>query len=186
MTSPADPKAALRRHLRLLRPAMDAQVAQATAIRRELRTWLPGLPFRIIASFAALPGEPALLPLTADLPDRRWVFPRVEGDRMTFHFADASALVPGSFGIPEPAAEAPTCPVEDIELFLCPGMGFTTAGHRIGRGKGYYDRALARSNPQATRVGVCFGEQIVADIPTDPHDLPMHFLAHPAGILECR
>lgn len=105
---------------------------------------------------------------------------------MRFHFADPASLAAGSFGIHEPPADAPVCPVAEIDLFLCPGMAFTTGGVRLGRGKGYYDRALADAKPRPTKVGVCFREQIRQLIPADPHDVPMDFLATPAGISSCR
>ena len=66
------------------------------------------------------------------------------------------------------------------------GMAFTTGGVRLGRGKGFYDRALEHANPESPKAGVCFREQVVPGLPADPHDLPMHFLATPDGIASCR
>lgn len=127
-----------------------------------------------------------LLELLADFPDRRWVLPRIDGETMRFHFADPARLSAGSFGIPEPPADSPVCPVGEIDLFLCPGMAFSIQGVRLGRGKGYYDRALAEASPDATKVGVCFSEQFMAELPSEPHDIPMDFLATPIGISSCR
>lgn len=187
MTSPRDSKPALRRVLRTTRPDLESQLGQSAAIRDALRDWLSRHPARTIACFAAIPGEPMLLPLLVDLPGRQWVLPRVDGETMTFHFVEPSitALQSGAFGIAEPPADSPVCPIEDIELFLCPGMAFTPCGKRLGRGKGYYDRTLAVSSGESTRVGVCFREQVHPELPTDPHDLPMHFLATPDGLSEC-
>lgn len=70
-------------------------------------------------------------------------------------------------------------------MFLCPGMAFTTAGHRIGRGKGYYDRALEKASADSVRVGVSFREQLILSIPMDPHDQPMNFIASPDGVSAC-
>lgn len=188
MTSPRDldPKAELRRALRRSRPDADSQIAQSAEIRRHLREWLAGQPARTIAAFAALPGEPMLLELLADFPDRRWVLPRVDGETMHFHFTDPARLSAGSFGIQEPPEDSPVCATGEIDLFLCPGMAFSNQGARLGRGKGYYDRAMEHANPESTKVGVCFLEQISQAIPTDPHDLPMDFLATPTGISSCR
>lgn len=185
MTSPRDPKAELRRELRRSRPDPESQLAQSAAIRRHLREWLAGHPARTIAAFASLPGEPMLLELLADFPDRRWVLPRVDGETMRFHFADPAGLAAGSFGIQEPPEDSPVCPVGEIDLFLCPGMAFTADGTRLGRGKGYYDRALAAAAPGASRTGVCFREQVLPALPAEPHDLPVHFLATPEGIRPC-
>jgi 5-formyltetrahydrofolate cyclo-ligase len=185
VTSPRDPKAELRRALRRARPDADEQLAQSSAIRRHLRDWLATRPARTIACFAALPGEPLLLELLADFPDRRWVLPRVDGESMRFHLADPARLAAGSFGILEPPADSPVCPTGEVDLFLCPGMAFTRGGIRLGRGKGFYDRALADARPDATRVGVCFREQVLGELPVDPHDVPMQFLATPDGIAAC-
>jgi 5-formyltetrahydrofolate cyclo-ligase len=186
VTSPTDPKAELRRALRRTRPDVDYQSAQSAQIHSHLRGWLAGQPARTIAAFAALPGEPMLLDLLTDFPDRRWVLPRVDSDTMRFHLADAATLSPGSFGIQEPPQDSPVCPTGEIDLFLCPGMAFSIQGARLGRGKGYYDRALAGASPEATKVGVCFSEQFMAELPSEPHDLPMDFLATPIGISSCR
>jgi 5-formyltetrahydrofolate cyclo-ligase len=185
VTSPRDPKAELRRALRRARPDADAQLAQSSAIRHHLRDWLATQPARTIACFAALPGEPMLLPLFADFPERRWVLPRIDGETMRFHVAGAATLAAGHFGIHEPPADSPVCPPGEIDLFLCPGMAFTRGGIRLGRGKGYYDRALAQSQAEAIKVGVCFNEQVLSELPVDPHDVPMHFLATPDGIARC-
>ena len=185
MTNPLDSKAELRRALRRSRPSADSQLAQTAEIRSHLRDWLATHPARTIATFAALPGEPMLLDLLADFPDRRWVLPRVDGETMRFHFADPARLATGSFGIQEPPPDAPVCPTGEIDLFLCPGMAFTTDGIRLGRGKGYYDRALEAANAKSTRVGVCFREQILPAIPANPHDVPMDYLATPEGLLPC-
>ncbi len=164
---------------------MDSQLAQSADIRRHLREWLAARPARTIAAFASLPGEPMLLELLADFPDRRWVLPRVDGDTMQFHLADPARLAAGSFGILEPPVDSPVCPTGEIDLFLCPGMAFTTSGIRLGRGKGYYDRALEAANAGSTKVGVCFRGQILPALPSDPHDIPVRFLATPDGILDC-
>lgn len=185
MTSPRDPKAELRRELRRSRPDPESQLAQSAAIRRHLREWLAGHPARTIAAFAALPGEPMLLELLAAFPDRRWVLPRIDGETMRFHFADPAGLAAGSFGIQEPPEDSPVCPVGEIDLFLCPGMAFTADGTRLGRGKGYYDRALAEASPEATKVGTCFSEQIAHELPTDPHDVPMDYLTTADGVVTC-
>lgn len=183
MSASADPKAALRRVLRQSRPEPESQRWQSAELCRVLGAWLAERPARIIAAFSALPGEPDLLPLLTALSGRRWVLPRVAGSELVFHFSGASELQAGSFGIGEPPDDAPSCPAGGIELILCPGMAFSHAGVRLGRGKGFYDRALAGT--EAIRVGVCFREQVLPALPADPHDQPMHFLATPDGVVRC-
>ena len=60
-----------------------------------------------------------------------------------------------------------------IDVFLCPGLAFDLRGGRLGRGRGFYDRALALTGPGAYRIGICFSWQIVEDVHCEPHDVPM-------------
>lgn len=58
------------------------------------------------------------------------------------------------------------------ELVFVPGLGFSRAGGRLGRGGGFYDRILARVKADgAIAVGVCFFCQILDSIPMEPHDV---------------
>ena len=76
-------------------------------------------------------------------------------------------LQEGAFHIMEPVGEL----YEGVpDVILVPGMAFDAKGHRLGRGKGYYDRFLERSNSVRT-IGVCFDFQKVAEVPTEKHDL---------------
>lgn len=105
---------------------------------------------------------------------------------MTFRrFSRVEDLTAGAFGIAEPAADSPPGDLREIDLFLCPGLGFSPAGVRLGRGKGYYDRTLAGARSDAIRVGVAFREQILPFLPAEAHDLPMHRLAGPDGLADC-
>ena len=188
MTSPRnDSKPALRRFLRANRPDEASQFAQSAEIRAHLAGWLAGHPARVISTFSAIPGEAMLLPLIAAFPERQWVLPRIEGEALVFHFVtaeDLPGIVSGSFGIGEPAADSPICPTEQINLFLCPGMAFTKCGKRLGRGKGFYDRSLSAADSESMRVGVCFREQVIPELPIEIHDLAMHYLATPDGVVE--
>lgn len=170
---PAGSKARLRAAMRRMPCANPADSAR---IRPALDAWLsahPGL--RAIAVFAALPGEVDLTEFTARHPERRWVWPRVEGDDLRFHHVanPAEQLAPGAFGVMEPPPETPLVPVGEIDAFLCPGLAFDARGGRLGRGRGYYDRLLAMARPDALKIGVCFPWQIVPDTFPETHDVLM-------------
>ena len=73
--------------------------------------------------------------------DGRFV-PRVEGDDMVYYeIKDFSTLKSGYFGIMEPDG-GKVCTREEGFL-LVPGVAFDPARHRVGYGKGFYDRFLA-------------------------------------------
>ena len=60
-----------------------------------------------------------------------------------------------------------------LDLILVPGMAFTSQGHRLGRGKGYYDTYLAKAKSKGlnpTTVALAFSQQVLPEIPTTEHD----------------
>ena len=63
-----------------------------------------------------------------------------------------------------------------IDTILVPGVAFDKQGHRMGRGKGYYDRFLAGLPDSSKKVGVCFPYQIVEQVPTEDHDFVMDYV----------
>ncbi len=78
----------------------------------------------------------------------------------------------GKYQIEEPQGN-PYTALEDIDLVIVPGVAFDRKGHRIGRGRGYYDRFL-RKIPQAYKIGVAFDFQLVDSVPVDENDLSMN------------
>ncbi|KDR08646.1 5-formyltetrahydrofolate cyclo-ligase-like [Zootermopsis nevadensis] len=64
---------------------------------------------------------------------------------------------------------------ENLDLVLIPGLAFTKNGKRLGRGKGYYDRFLAKCfrkfKTRPFTLGLAFREQIVSAIPTTDTDV---------------
>lgn len=85
----------------------------------------------------------------------------------------------GRFGIPEPQGPAYEGP---IDLIIVPGVGFDEKRHRLGRGGGYYDRFL-EAHPEATVVAAAYDFQVVAEVPTEPHDKPVDAIATPSRLI---
>lgn len=69
-----------------------------------------------------------------------------------------------------PAAPVPDS-IVDVDVVVVPGLAFTADGRRLGQGGGWYDRALPRIRAGGLAIGVGFAEQIVDDLPTEPHDV---------------
>jgi len=80
-------------------------------------------------------------------------------------------LTPGRFGILTPPARRAWS--GRLRLALVPGLGFAPDGARLGAGRGYYDRWLAR-HPATRRIALAFERQMVAELPVEPFDAPMH------------
>lgn len=73
-------------------------------------------------------------------------------------------------------------PVERLGVILVPGRAFDLFGHRLGRGKGHYDRALTNISSMKNRpilVGLAFDEQILPLVPSEAHDIEVDFLCTP-------
>jgi 5-formyltetrahydrofolate cyclo-ligase len=86
-------------------------------------------------------------------------------------------LASGYCGIPEPkAADLNILDPLTIDTVILPGSVFDPQGGRLGYGSGYYDRFLAFDAPAAHRIGIAFEEQVVRQIPLQPHDKRLHIL----------
>ena len=125
--------------------------------------------------YSALPDEVQTLPLLNRLSaeGKTVLLPRVvsDTDMELRRYTGPNDLEPGAFGIMEPTGELFT-DYDLIDVAIVPGMAFDREGHRLGRGKGYYDRFLARL-PHIYKIGVCFPFQLVDQVPTDAHDILM-------------
>jgi 5-formyltetrahydrofolate cyclo-ligase len=93
-------------------------------------------------------------------------------------------LVVGAFQVREPVAGCPVVAMNRLDLALVPGLAFDARGHRLGRGKGFYDRLLA-GFPGRT-VGVAFDFQVVAQVPVEPHDIALNAVVTPTRWLEAK
>lgn len=82
---------------------------------------------------------------------------------------DVAAYVPEVDG-PELKVQPGGVDPADLDVVVVPGLAFTADGRRLGQGGGHYDRLLPRLRPDCLTVGACFAEQLVADLPTEPHD----------------
>jgi len=108
-------------------------------------------------------------------------FPAFEHPAKPFRFRAGDPLDAGPFGMMQPKLKAP---VVEPDLILVPLIAIDGHGTRLGRGKGHYDRALARLKRSGARlVGVGWPLQRLAKtIPADDWDIPLHGFASPDGL----
>lgn len=110
--------------------------------------------------------------------EKTLLLPCVEGDDLLLRqYMGPECLVAGEqFGIGEPTGPV-WSDLEAVELIVVPGVAFDRMGNRMGRGRGFYDRLL-KSTPQAVKVGVAYGFQMLDEIPVEPHDVKMNAVIH--------
>lgn len=119
-----------------------------------------------------LPDEIDVLPILEQFKAvKRFFMPVVCGDDIKI-LPYTEEQRRGAYNISEPIG-SDYVSINDIDLVIVPGVGFTTDGCRLGRGKGYYDRLL--SGATCYKIGVCFNCQIEPTIgeTAEPHDVMM-------------
>ena len=115
-------------------------------------------------------------------------YPRISADRTTLEFVRRGVgqrLTPGTFGILIPPGNELLTTLQSTDVVLTPGVGFDAQGHRLGRGKGYYDRAFRGPLTGAIRIALTYAFQIFPSIPAGPEDEPVHYIISENGILDC-
>jgi len=112
-----------------------------------------------------------------------YYLPRTEGQTLRVHPLPAP-MVRHRYGFLEPSPAAPQAEPGVLEAVVLPGLAFDRRGHRLGYGQGFYDRFLLEA-PHALRVGFVPQDLIVPELPTDPWDLPAHYLVSEQGVTPC-
>lgn len=180
-TTIAEDKAALRRQVRLtleglspeaVRRGDDALFAafsalpQVEAASTLFAFWgIPGREPDTGRLIRALTAQGKRVGLPRMLPGRQMEVRLYEPDR---------PLVPASFGILEPPADAPLLARPDIDLALVPAVCYDRSGFRLGFGGGYYDRWL--SGFSGFTVGLCRDCVLQDRVPTEDHDCRVDLL----------
>ena len=121
-----------------------------------------------------LPDEVDVRPLINEAFEsgKRVLLPVVKGEELELHLYEGEgSLKEGAFGIMEPTGSLFALDNYDgIQLALIPGMAFDGVGHRLGRGKGYYDRLLPKLK-DTKLIGLCFPFQLLDEVPAESHDI---------------
>ncbi|MFN5191723.1 MAG: 5-formyltetrahydrofolate cyclo-ligase, partial [Burkholderiales bacterium] len=84
------------------------------------------------------------------------------------------------WGIREPLASCAAVQLDIVDLLLVPGVAFDRRGHRLGYGKGYYDRLLPARRPAALLAALAFDCQLVDEVPVSEHDVSIDLLITPS------
>lgn len=181
----AELRAAVRERRRSLTPE---QLGEArSALTHQLKQLVARLKPTCITCFMPQQGEPD----TTEFID--WalaqgidvLLPSSQPDgRLDWVQMNERAMVSGAFGISEPAGEAlGTLAAERAQLLLIPAASVDVTGRRLGWGKGYFDRTLAQLSSSPEVYAVVHDHELVAELPSEPHDKPVHGVVTPQRTL---
>lgn len=179
-------KQALRLWARTARSQARAHTGSAMdeAVCEALRASALFAGARTVALYLPMGDEVNIEPLIG--PERLFVAPRVQMQptpHLTFHELGAGTEQ-HRWGLREPAPGARQVDPSDIDLVLVPGLLFDEFGGRLGYGKGFYDRFLART--QGATVGVTFDDLVLPRLPLAKHDVPVQHLVTETGLRPVR
>lgn len=115
-------------------------------------------------------------------------YPRITAGKANLEFVrrvPGDQLVPGMFGILIPPGNDLLTRLSETDIVLTPGVGFDLCGHRLGRGRGYYDRAFRGVLAGALRVALAYEQQLVPAIPTTANDEPVQYIVTETRLIRC-
>lgn len=96
---------------------------------------------------------------------------------------ETTELVASPWGIPEPAG-GELVPPEAIDWVVVPLLAFDGRGYRVGYGKGFYDRYLARCRPGVHKVGLSYFDPVPEITDAGPFDVRLDACVTPGGVWE--
>ena len=112
----------------------------------------------------------------------RLSIPKMKGDDLeNIYFEGLHQLKKNKWGILEPEQGVPT-PVEKIDMVLVPLLAFDATGHRVGYGKGFYDRFLGDCRISCRRVGLSLFQPIEKIEDADEQDINLTHCLTPAKL----
>jgi 5-formyltetrahydrofolate cyclo-ligase len=116
---------------------------------------------------------------------KRVAVPLIDLPSATLTFSEIHALGDlsvGHFGILEPGRDATPVPLSETGLILVPLVAWDDRGHRIGYGRGYFDRALAGAG-RPPAVGLALESQRIRKVPDGPSDVRLDMVVTEKRVL---
>jgi 5-formyltetrahydrofolate cyclo-ligase len=117
------------------------------------------------------------------------VLPKVDKENKKLKLYEIKAmseLMQGYMGISEPSvSEEKLTGLDNIDLIIIPGAAFDVSGNRLGYGAGFYDRLLGGMKNKIPIIAPAYEEQVVDDIPSEPHDVKVSKIVTDKRVIEC-
>lgn len=175
MTSKGDLRKKIKERVRSL--SAEQRCAEAQQLLNSISENSHFITSQRILIYNPLPDEIDVLPILERFKSEKQFFmPVVDGDYLKILPYTTEQRM-GAYNISEPVG-SDYVSINTIDLAIVPGVGFTAEGHRLGRGKGFYDRLL--STATCYKLGVCFSCQLEPSIAalSEPHDVRMDQVLH--------
>jgi 5-formyltetrahydrofolate cyclo-ligase len=189
-------KATLRREMRQKRRAYSpAEIAaRSRAIAEQFFRFFDLQPVRTLHLFLPIPAQNEvdtwyiIRQLRAQFPDIALVVPITDVAGQTLShgvLAPDAELQPNQWGILEPKSAAPVAEYT-LDMVLVPLLAFDEMGHRVGYGKGFYDRFLPMCRPEVITVGLSL--ENAGPLISDVHagDVTLQFAVTPDKVYQFR
>lgn len=121
---------------------------------------------------------------------KRAILPKVDKENKRlklYEIKDMNELAKGYMGISEPSvSEERLTGLDDIGLVIIPGAVFDVSGNRLGYGAGFYDRLFAEIKNKIPVIAPAYEEQLIENIPSEPHDIKVDKIVTNKRVIECR
>jgi 5-formyltetrahydrofolate cyclo-ligase len=139
---------------------------------------------RTVAAYLSFGREPPTRSLIEDLTAAgvRVLVPVIDSTDLDWTaYSGPAGLAAGRLGIVEPTGRrlGPAA-LDDVDVVIVPALAVDTSGNRLGRGRGYYDRALASVTVPV--IAVVYDAELIDTVPAEPHDRPVDAVLQPRGI----
>lgn len=154
-------------------PSQDKTQANAQ-IMTTLLHYIQSLNRMNICIYLSLPDEVDTWPLLSYCKQKKKVLiiPKIEElDLHLYRIQSPDDLEEGTFHLWQPKQTCSQYLPQDVDIFIVPGVAFDPFGHRLGWGKGYYDKLL--STVTAYKIGLGYSQQIFPLLPQEAYDIVM-------------
>lgn len=149
--------------------------------------WVSLCAGQLVACFVSMATEPPTALLRAKLSalGKDVVLPIMKpGNKLSWGF-DGAGLELNSYGIQEPLAAE--IDISQASSIIIPALRVGLDGSRLGRGAGYYDRALTSVPTNKTggplRICLVFDDEVDDSVPSESHDAPIDVIVTPTQVI---
>lgn len=187
----SDLKKAIRKEILIKRKHFDLDEfhTENDLIIKNVQTLLSALykdltPKRELGLYLPLKGEPDL---TKIMLNSKWAvsLPKIEDNKIKFvYYKIGDKLKKCEKGTMQPVSDSASIP----NVIFAPGLSYSTKGHRLGFGGGYYDKYFSERKSITTtapiKIGVCFDEFLIEYLPSEKHDIKFDYIITNKTILK--